>query len=225
MRRIFQISVSLLLLSADLFAQNSKDSYSSSSILSQGLWFKIAITSDGIYRIDYSKLKELGLENPSNPRIFGNNTGQLSYYNDAPKPDDLKELSIFTSTGSDGVFNDGDYLLFFAKGTGRWNYNPTTGTYDYLHHNYSDTAFYFLTSGLIPGKKIVTATEPVQPATYNSSESDALFIHELDIVNLIQSGREWFQEISTVHIDPGFADLVTSEDVKYNICLLYTSDA
>jgi hypothetical protein len=83
MRRIFQISVSLLLLSADLFAQNSKDSYSSSSILSQGLWFKIAVTSDGIYRIDYSKLKQLGLENPSNPRIFGNNTGQLSYYNDA----------------------------------------------------------------------------------------------------------------------------------------------
>jgi hypothetical protein len=217
MRRIFQISVSLLLLSADLFAQNSKDSYSSSSKLSEGLWFKIAVTSDGIYRIDYSKLKQLGLENPSNPRIFGNNTGQLSYYNDAPKPDDLKELSILTSTGSDGVFNDGDYLLFFAKGTGRWNYNPTTGTYDYLHHNYSDTAFYFLTSGPIPGKKIVTATEPVQPATYNSSESDALFIHELNIVNLIQSGREWFQEISTVHIDPGFTDLVTSEDVKYNI--------
>ena len=217
MRRIFQISVSLLLLSADLFAQNFKDSYSSSSILSQGLWFKIAVTSDGIYRIDYSKLKQLGLENPSNPRIFGNNTGQLSYYNDAPKPDDLKELSILTSTGSDGVFNDGDYLLFFAKGTGRWNYNPTTGTYDYLHHNYSDTAFYFLTSGPISGKKIVTATEPVQAANYNSSESDALFIHELDIVNLIQSGREWFQEISTVHIDPGFTDLVTSEDVKYNI--------
>ena len=114
MRRIFQISVSLLLLSADLFAQNFKDSYSSSSILSQGLWFKIAVTSDGIYRIDYSKLKQLGLENPSNPRIFGNNPGQLSYYNDAPKPDDLKELSILTSTGSDGVFNDGDYLLFFA---------------------------------------------------------------------------------------------------------------
>jgi hypothetical protein len=218
MRRILQIlPVFLLLLSAKIYSQNSKDSYSSSSKLSEGVWFKIAITSDGIYRIDYSKLKQLGLENPSNPRIFGNNTGQLSYYNDAPKPDDLKELSILTSTGSDGVFNDGDYLLFFAKGTGRWNYNTATGEYDYLHHNYSDTAFYFLTSGPIPGKKIVTAIEPVQPANYNSSESDALFIHELDIVNLIQSGREWFQEISTVHIDPGFTDLVTSEDVKYNI--------
>jgi hypothetical protein len=217
MRCFFQISVALLLLTADIYAQNSKDSYSSASKLSEGIWFKIAITSDGIYRIDYSKLKQLGLENPSNPMIFGNNYGQLSYFNDAPKPDDLKEIAIQLYTGSDGIFNDGDYLLFFAKATGRWIYNQTTGQYDYLHHNYSDTAFYFLTSGPEPGKQIVDAIEPTEPASYNSSESDALFIHEQDNVNLIQSGREWFQEISTVHIDPGFSELMTSENIKYNI--------
>jgi hypothetical protein len=217
MRRIFQISITLLLLSANISAQNSKDSYSPSSKLSKGLWFKIAVTSDGIYRIDYSKLKQLGLENPSNPMIFGNNSGQLSYYNDAPKPDDLKEMSIQIFTGSDGIFNEGDYLLFFAKGTGRWIYNENTKQYDYIHHNYSDTAFYFLTSGPAPGKEIVAAAEPDQPATYNSSESDDLFIHEQDVVNLIQSGREWFQEISAIHIDPGFTELITSENIKYNI--------
>ncbi|MGD0754839.1 MAG: type IX secretion system sortase PorU [Bacteroidales bacterium] len=207
----------MLLLSANISAQNSKDSYSPSSKLSKGLWFKIAITSDGIYRIDYSKLKQLGLENPSNPMIFGNNCGQLSYYNDAPKPDDLKEMAIQTFTGSDGIFNEGDYLLFFAKGTGRWIYNENTQEYDYIHHNYSDTAFYFLTSGPAPGKKIVAAAEPDQPVNYNSSESDALFIHEQDIVNLIQSGREWFQEISAIHIDPGFTELITAENIKYHI--------
>jgi hypothetical protein len=214
MRCFFQISVALLLLTADIYAQNSKDSYSSASKLSEGIWFKIAITSDGIYRIDYSKLKQLGLENPSNPMIFGNNYGQLSYFNDAPKPDDLKEIAIQLYTGSDGIFNDGDYLLFFAKATGRWIYNQTTGQYDYLRHNYSDTAFYFLTSGPEPGKQIVDAIEPTEPASYNSSESDALFIHEQDNVNLIQSGREWFQEISTVHIDPGFSELMTLNTIS-----------
>ena len=217
MRRLFQISISLLLLSADLFAQNSKDSYSSTSRLSSGIWFRIAVTTDGIYRIDYSKLRQLGLENPSNPKIFGNNFGQLSYYNDAPKPDDLKELSILTVTGSDGIFNEGDYLLFFAQGTGRWKYNPATGEYDHIHHNYSDTAFYFLTSGTSPGKRIQIATEQTQPASYSSSESDALFIHELDNENLIKSGREWFEQISSLHIDPGFTGLLTSENVRYNI--------
>ena len=115
MKRLFQISLYLFLLPASLFAQNSKDSYSSASQLSKGIWFRIAVTSDGIYRIDYSKLRQLGLENPSNPRIFGNNFGQLSYYNDAPKPDDLKELAILTFTGSDGIFNEGDYLLVLRK--------------------------------------------------------------------------------------------------------------
>jgi hypothetical protein len=217
MRSIFQIlSIVLLFLCANLYSQNSKDSYSTTSRLSEGLWFRIAVTSDGIYRIDYSKLKQLGLEYPSNPRIFGNNSGQLSYYNDAPKPDDLKELSILTVTGSDGIFNEGDYLLFFAKGTGRWIYNQTTG-YDYLHHNYSDTAFYFITSGPAPGKQISVTVAPSQPVTYTSSESDVLFEYEQDVENLIKSGREWFQEISSIHIDPGFTDLVTTENIKYNI--------
>jgi len=218
MIRFFQILfLYLLLLPANLFAQNSKDSYSSTSKLSAGKWFRIAVTSDGIYRIDYSKLRQLGLENPSYPRIFGNNFGQLSYYNDEPKPDDLKELAILTFTGSDGIFNEGDYLLFYAKGTGRWIYNQATNMYDYKHHNYSDTAFYFITSGSIPGKKMLIASEPPQPATYSSSESDALFIHEQDVENIKKSGREWFQEISTIHIDPGFSELSTSENVKYDI--------
>jgi hypothetical protein len=217
MRRLIQISVFLLLLSSALFAQNSKDSYSTTSRLSSGTWFRIAVTTDGIYRIDYSKLKQLGLEYPSNPKVFGNNFGQLSYYNDAPKPDDLKELSILTVSGSDGIFNEGDYLLFYAQGTDRWKYNTATRLYDHIQHNYSDTAFYFLTSGSSPGKRISTVEEPSQPASYSSSESDALFIHEQDIENLIKSGREWFQQISTIHLDPGFTGLLTTENVKYNI--------
>lgn len=216
MRRFIQISVSLLLFSSIANAQ-FKDSYSSSSLLSKGLWFKIAITADGVYRIDYTRLKQLGLADPSNPRIFGNNSGQLSYYNDEVKPDDLKELSIQTITGSDGIFNEGDYLLFYGKGTGRWIYNQPANEYNYLHHNYSDTSFYFITSGSEPGKTVQSLPEPLQPFTYSSSESDAFFVYEHDDENLIKSGREWFQQISSVHIDPAITDLITAEGIKYRI--------
>ena len=44
-------------------------------------------------------IKQLGLENPSDPRIFGNNYGQLSFYNDDSGPDDLKELALFLANG------------------------------------------------------------------------------------------------------------------------------
>ena len=177
----------LLLFPINLGAQNTKDSYSSSSVLSSGDWFRIAVTEDGIYRIDYSKLKQLGMVNPSNPKIFSNNFGQLSFFNNDPKPDDLKELSIFTFTGDDGIFNEGDYLLFYGKGTSRWIYNDSTKTYEYLRHNYSDTAFYFITSGSSPGKRVKSAIEPSQTESDSSSSSDALFIHEQDDLNLIKS--------------------------------------
>ena len=86
MIRYLKISLFLFLLQVNLSGQVTADM----SVLSKGKWFRIAVTEDGIYRIDFSKLRQLGLENPSNPSIYGNNSGQLSYKNDAAKPDDLK---------------------------------------------------------------------------------------------------------------------------------------
>ncbi len=202
----------LLLLQITLSGQSQAEN----SVLSGGKWFKIAITENGIYRIDYSRLRQIGLENPSYPRVFGNNTGQLSYYNDDPKPDDLKELAIYIS-GSDNEFNEGEYLFFYGQATSRWVYNQETGDYNYLRHNYSDTAFYFITSGPGPGKKIDPAIIASQPASFFSSESDALFIHDKDQNNLIKSGREWFQRISDITIDPGFTDIVAGKGVEYSL--------
>ncbi|TFG40577.1 MAG: hypothetical protein E4H43_05480, partial [Bacteroidia bacterium] len=197
--------------------------YSPSSVLSKGKWFKFAVTEDNIYRIDYLRLKQLGLDYPSNPRIFGNNQGQLSYYNDGSQPDDLMEISIYTYNGSDGIFNEGDYLLFYGKGTGRWIFDSTTGDYNHVRHNYSDTAFYFITSGPAQGKRIGPAHEPLMQANFNSAVSDALYIHEVESENLIHSGREWYQPASysrDTEVNPGFKDLVTSEKIKYTIRVL-----
>jgi len=218
MRVKLKISIfCLLLLPVTLLSQKGKESYSTSSVLASGEWFKIAVTSDGVYRIDYSRLRQLGLGNPSNPRIFCNNSGQLSYYNDNPKPDDLRELSIYISSGSDGVFNEGDYLLFYGKSTHRWIFNETTKSYNYLRHNYSDTAFYFLTSSGSTGKRVTTNTENTLPVNYSSSESDLLFSYEQENENLLKSGREWFHKIINISIDPGFTDLIPGEKIKYQL--------
>ncbi len=203
-----------------MYAQQAKDSYSSSSVLASGQWFKIAVLKDGIYRINYSQLKQLGLADPANPRIFANNFGQMSYYTSDPKPDDLNEIGIFLSTGSDGVFSDGDYLLFYGQATGRWKFNGATGGYDYAYHNYSDTAFYFLTSGGSQGKRITNAAITTSNPDHFSSESDALFFHEAAIENLLKSGREWYEPISSssaITIDPGFTDIDTMEKMKFDI--------
>lgn len=203
-----------------LSALQAQDHYASSSVLASGQWFRIAVTHDGIYRIDYSRIKQLGLTFPSNPRIFGNNFGQLSYYNDDPKPDDLKEISLLMVKGSDGIFNEGDYLLFYGMGTNRWKYNPAANDYDFVLHNYSDTAYYFITSSPEAGKIIPEAPDVPDAPGYYSTSFDALYNHEVETENLIKSGREWYQPVSSINgvtIDPGFSGIITSEKMDYKI--------
>ncbi len=218
MNRLFKIlMLFVILVTSSLQTARTMDQYAASSVLSTGKWYKMGLVTDGVYRIDYSKLVQLGITNPVNPKIYANNQGQLSYYNDDKDPDDLEEIPVYLSTGTDGIFNDGDYLLFFGQATHRWKYNYTTKEFDFLRHNYSDSAFYFLTSGSSQGKRVTVAISPVKPATYSTSESDALFYHEVENTNYIKSGREWFQKINNLNLNPGFTDLITAEKIKYKI--------
>ena len=215
--------LSLLILNGQVSSVSAQEGRVSSSLLASGIWHKMAVLTEGIYRLDYSTVKQMGLSNPSNPRIYANNFGQLSYYNNDDSPDDLKEISLFISKGSDGIFNEGDYLLFYAQGTNRWRFNGSSGNYDYVRHNYSDTAFYFLTSSSSPGREIsASATVSGAPA-YTSDSYDALFVHEIEKVNLIESGREWFQPMLSgngIKINPGFSDILTDEPVDFSFKVL-----
>ncbi len=229
MNKISQIpGIVILFASACSTVCGTPDNYTASSVLSTGKWFRISITEDGIYRMDYAGLKQIGLDNPSNPRIYGNNNGQLSYFNDGSGPDDLKEIPIYTSTGTDGILNEGDFILFYGKGTNRWIYNPSTSNFDFLRHNYSDTAYYFMTSGPVQGRKIRNAVSPAAQSNFSSSSSDALFIHEKETENLLHSGREWYQPVSylkAAEINPGYRDVIVTDKIKYNIRVLARASA
>ncbi|MBA7557265.1 hypothetical protein ES705_50011 [subsurface metagenome] len=58
----------------------------------------------------------MGFSNHSNIRVFGYGGKQLSYYNSDPRSEDMAECPIYMNTGGDGVFNSGDYILFYAEG-------------------------------------------------------------------------------------------------------------
>lgn len=219
-RRLCYIITILFFSYVHLYSAADKDNYSSSSLLSLGQWFKIAIVEDGIYRIDYNDLAALGVVNPQKPRIFGNNNGQLSFYNDGSSSDDIKEIAIFMEKGIDNIFNEGDYLLFYAEGVNRWIFNYNTGDYEYKRHHYADTAYYFITSGIGQGKEIINERDTIIVTNKVSNSSDFLFIHEKEDVNLLHSGREWFEEVNAnnpLAIRPFSREIITSEPVKYHI--------
>ena len=225
MMRIKSLLIAVVLLMPALSA--ASQDYVPSSVLGRGTWMKIAVTEPGIYRLDYSKIREMGITNPSEAVLYGNNTGQLSFYNDRSAPDDLRKVAVRAEKGSDGIFNEGDYLLFYAEGTHRWKYNNTGAGYEFLRHHYSDTAWYFITSEPGGPAQVTMETAPGQPHNRTSASTDIFMRHEREEVNLIRSGREWYQQVVPGvrnNISPGFTDLLLTEKIRYVIRVLGRSD-
>ncbi|MBS0012155.1 MAG: type IX secretion system sortase PorU [Bacteroidales bacterium] len=183
----------------------SSQEFAGSSVLAQGRWHKIKILKEGIYRIDFSDLAALGLSPGNEPALYSNNYGLLSYYNDEARPDDLVKTAIYLERGQDGIFNDGDYILFYGNATHRWEYKHDEKEYFFSRHHYSDTAVYFLRLNASP----LEISNDADPGAANtvSDHSDYLFIHETEKQNIMKSGREWYEPLAANVIYPVNTDI------------------
>ena len=114
-----------------LFAISSKGAKKSASVLAAGNWYKIAISADGIYKIDKQFLENCGINttslNPNSIHIYGNGDGLLPVQNNEYRTDDLAKNAIHVHGDADGSFDSGDYILFYGWGPHRWKKNGSTG--------------------------------------------------------------------------------------------------
>ncbi len=97
------------------------------SVLADGIVYKIAVTQEGLYRIDRAFLQNLpGLErspdsiDPHTVKVFGNGGKPLPARNGDPRPADLIENPVFVRGGGDGAFNQGDAVVFYAAAPTGW---------------------------------------------------------------------------------------------------------
>ncbi len=191
MKFIASTLLSIVLLCSNLTAQNS--------VLSTGTWHKISTSEEGIYKISYADLQSYGIDpttiDPRNIQLFGNGGGMLPEENYAPKVEELQEVAIQVEGESDGVFDAADYILFYGQAADQWTYDYSSQTYAHEKNFYSDNTFYFLTIGNSNGKRILTQNSSGAAANQTATTYDGLIFHELDNINLIQSGRHWFGEI------------------------------
>lgn len=189
------------------------------SVLNEGKWVKIRIKESGIYKLTYKELNDLGLT-PAKVRIYGNGGKTIPVMNNQQQNYELVENAIWFEKGSDGVFNDGDYVLFYGEGPVTWSYNNNAEMFIHELHVYDDYSYYFITSGSEPGKVISVAEPPAQAPGKIINQFDQYFYHEIETENLIRSGRMWFEPISAVvpfKMDFSTSDLVTSEPAKIRV--------
>jgi hypothetical protein len=206
-------------------------SYASASVLSQGRFVKIRITESGVYKLRYEDLTSMGID-PVNVRIFGYGGGQLEQDFLLPKIDDLPELAIYMDKGSDGVFNAGDYVLFYAQGVNRWIYDKTNAMFVHNINTYSQYGYYFVTSDAGTGRKItdkITSAPPQSSAISPVEEFVDYQVYEKDEVSIIRSGKELYDDVfktagSTV-LSFNFSNQVSTSPTKVRLDVAASSTA
>lgn len=191
--------------------------FAQQSVLAEGRFVKIRIVESGVYRLTFEDLNSMGI-NPANVRIFGYGGALLNQNFTTAKFDDLPEVAIHMEMGPDGVFNTGDYILFFAQGVNSWTYDNNRGMFTHQFNLYSNFGHYFVTSHAGIGKRIETVNQlvPNDATIHQINEFTDYAVHERDLVSLAQSGKEFygetFAEMLSLNLNFNFPNVVRSSN-------------
>ena len=189
------------------------------SVLDSGKWYRFYVQKSGVYKISKSFLSSLGLDTNVDPRkikIYGNGGRLLPLLNSVSYPTDLAENAIQFVGESDGVFDNQDYILFYAEGLDKWNDDYRSNL-----NIYADKSYYYVTSGGNDGKRIVDMIQPTGPVATPITTFDDYQFHETEEVNVTKLGRVWFGEQFSVDneqaFDFKFPNIVTSSPIRVTV--------
>ena len=195
MKTCTKIAFLVCLLTTSFYAVSQRN-YSSNSVLSTGNWYKFSVKDPGVYKIDIPLMNSLGIVTNNIPsgsvRLYGNGGQMLPESNGGTWTDDLRENAIMIMDGGDGLINGSDYILFYAPGPDEWIKDSVNQRFSHRKNIYSDRSYYFLSIGG-NGKRVTNAPLVSSPNLTVTSFSERYF-HEMDIVNFLASGKEWYGE-------------------------------
>jgi len=174
------------------------------SVLSDGTIYKIAVSEDGIHKLDYDFLKnELKIDidniNPNQIKLYGNGGGMLSEPVIDFREDDLVENHIQIVGAGDNSFDPTDYILFYAEGPHKWYFNEVRSRFDRPQNVYDKRNYYFIKISGGNGVRISDKNTVPAPAYTVTSFDDFIRLEE-DRVNLLGSlargglgtGKTWY---------------------------------
>jgi hypothetical protein len=215
-------------ISYQINTQNSRTSSANSirsSNLSSGDWYRFAIDTTGVHKLNKNFLNNLGINtstlNPKNIKIYGHGGKSLPLLNSKTVSNDLIENTIQVIGEEDGVFNDSDYILMYAIGPKKYNSDNNS------HINpYSDKSYYYVNISQGNGARMSPATEPTGTpnVTFNSFHNYKFV--ESDTYNIAKMGRRWFghrfyvENVRSFSFD--FPNLITNSPIALRV---YTAAA
>ncbi len=200
----------------------------SNSVLSSGNWYKFYVDKSGVYRLSKSFLSQLGVNTNTDPRtikIFGNGGAMLPFSNASSYPFDLTENAIKFVGEEDGIFNDNDYILFYAEGP---KGNPDAPAINTNINPYTDKSYYFVNVSNGHGKRIQTMQQPDAQADYLVNTFQDYQFYEKDEFNLVRVGRRWFGNRFNIESEQqfefNFPNLITTQPALIKVFAASTGE-
>lgn len=165
-------------------------------VLNEGTFYKIAIDTTGVYKIDYNFLRSNGISTDFNPNLFkvyGNGGLMLPEDLNSFRFHGLQENAIYAVGTEDGSFDQGDYFLFYAQGANGYLRDGTNVSHS--KNLYADKAYYFINFDRPEtGKRISNSAASGSP-TQVFSDFDQLLFRDIDQLNVYEAGRQWFENV------------------------------
>ncbi len=173
------------------------------SVLADGQWYKFHINQTGVFKLNRNFFSSLGVDvnnvNPKNIRIFGNGGKAIPLANATVNEFDITENAIKFIGESDNTFDPSDYALFYAESAFGWDSVHQTNINPY--HN---KTYYYVNIGNNLGKRISNLIEPSGAATTNITKFHEYQFHEIDNLNIVHLGRQWFGEEFDINNNQSF---------------------
>ena len=206
--------------------------YASSSKLSSGTWYRLEINKDGVYKLDASYLKSLGINTNllegKKIKIYGSGNAMLPQINNISRHDDLVENAIVVTSVDD--FSADDYVLFYGQSPHKVISDTASGLLSHEINLYTNSSYYFLTIDGEDGLRVgVQNDSGIATKTLNTSD-EYVYLEE-DLNNSLRSGRSWYGEHFDTYDKHSYAlavpDKVNDSPFRYQSAMMaraYSAD-
>ena len=197
-----------------------KASSTMSSVLSQGSWYRFEIANTGVYKLSKNFLNNLGVNtsnvDPRTIKIYGSGGEMIPLMNSSEFPFDPVQNAIKFVGEEDGIFNNDDYIIFFAKGQDTFNEESNTNV-----NSFTDKTYYLLNVSAGFGNRVEELEEPFEDENLIINEFQDYKFHEIDNYNIAKIGRRWFGERfdfdSNKNFEFNFDNLITTEPIQLKV--------
>ena len=153
--------------------------------LREGHWARLSVTRTGVHKVTFAALREAGIDNPAEVRLFGRGGAMLS---EVIEDNSLQLTPVPIYVADEAVY-------FYAMGMTEWVPEVSQQTFRHQQNIYSNKGYYLATDRTdLPAHRIESQTAQQATETAVRTSFLAHVVHEEDRHSLRASGRKLFGE-------------------------------